>query len=204
MFVLGKQPIEVTRLIEHTPIASVLSAPREKDNPIIACNQLFCDLTGYGPDDVLGRNCRFLSGPGTEIWLSDEIRRGVAEHTPVLVEILNYKRDGTPFRNAVMVAPVFDGDNELNYFVGSQIEIADSSIGPSTSRRLTAAARIKELSPRQRQVLTLAAKGLQNKQIAARLDVAEKTVKMHRAILMDRLRVHTIADMIRFAVEAGL
>ena len=204
MYVFGTLEPEARRLIEHTPIASVLSAPRLPDNPIIACNELFCELTGYGPEDVLGRNCRFLSGPGTEPWLSDEIKRGVEEHQPVLVEILNYKRDGTPFRNAVLVAPIYDDSGELSYFVGSQIEIADSGIGPSTSRRIAAAARIKDLSLRQRQVLTLAAKGLQNKQIAAHLNLAEKTVKMHRSILMERLGSRNVADMIRTAVEAGL
>jgi PAS domain S-box-containing protein len=204
MYVYGDLDPDVARLIEHTPIASVLSAPRLPDNPIIACNQLFCDLTGYPPEEVLGRNCRFLSGPGTEPWLSDEIRRGVEEHQPVLVEILNYKKDGTPFRNAVLVAPIYDNAGELSYFVGSQIEMADRAMGPSTSRRIAAAEKIKELSPRQRQVLTLAAKGLQNKQIAAHLDLAEKTVKMHRSILMERLGSRNVADMIRVAVEAGL
>jgi PAS domain S-box-containing protein len=204
MHTWGKLESSVARLIDYSPIASVLSAPRLKDNPIVACNQLFCDLTGYGPDDILGRNCRFLSGPGTEPWLSDEIKRGVADHVPVLVEILNYKADGTPFRNAVLVAPIYDDDGVLSYFVGSQIEIADSSIGPSTSRRIAAASRIKQLSPRQCEILKLAALGLQNKQIAGRLDLAEKTVKMHRAILMERLAVRNTAELIRVAVEAGL
>lgn len=204
MHVWGDLDPAVERLIAHSPIASVLSAPRLPDNPIVACNSLFCDLTGYGPDDILGRNCRFLSGPGTEPWLSDEIKRGVAEHVPVLVEILNYKRDGTPFRNAVLVAPIYDDAGVLSYFVGSQIEIADTSQGPSTSRRIAAASRIKTLSPRQHEILELAAHGLQNKQIAARLDLSEKTVKMHRSILMDRLAARNVADLIRVAVEAGL
>jgi PAS domain S-box-containing protein len=204
MYIFGDVDPDAARMIAHNPIASVLSAPRLPDNPIVACNAIFCALTGYGPDAILGRNCRFLSGPGTEPWLSDEIKRGVRDHVPVLVEILNYKADGTPFRNAVLVAPIYDGDGVLNYFVGSQIEISDDSVGPSASRRLAAAARIKALSPRQRQVLKLATMGLLNKQIAARLDLSEKTVKMHRAILMERLGSHNIAEMIRIAVEAGL
>ena len=95
----------VVRLVADSPIASVVSDPRLPDNPIVACNTAFCELTGYGGDAILGRNCRFLSGPGTESWLSEAIRDGVRRHSPVLVEILNYKADGTPFRNAVLVAP---------------------------------------------------------------------------------------------------
>ena len=192
-------------LIERSPIASVISDPRHADNPIIACNDAFCALTGYPRDEVLGRNCRFLSGPGTEPWLSEQIRKGVREHKPVLVEILNYKRDGTPFRNAVLVAPVYDDDDEeLVYFLGSQVEIDDDAPAPASLRRIRAAERVKALSQRQWQVLKLASNGLLNKQIAAELGLSEKTVKMHRAILMDRLGTPTTADMIRVAVEAGL
>lgn len=192
------------RLVADSPIPSVISDPRRADNPIVACNAPFCELTGYGPEEVIGRNCRFLAGPATEPWLTEEIKRGVREHRPVLVEILNYKRSGQPFRNAVLVAPIYDDNAELLYFLGSQVEIDTIASAPSSMRRIRAAEMVKRLSPRQRQVLKAVASGLLNKQIAAELDLAEKTVKMHRAILMDRLGLRSMADLIRLAVEAGL
>jgi PAS domain S-box-containing protein len=195
---------KLIRLVNDSPIASVISDPRLPDNPIIVCNQAFIDLTGYPREEVVGRNCRFLSGPGTEPWLSEEIRRGVREHKPVLVEILNYKRDGQPFRNAVLVAPIYGDDDTLLYFLGSQVEIDANAAAPSSMRRIRAAEMVAALSPRQGQVLKLVARGLLNKQIAAELDLAEKTVKMHRSILMGRLGLNTSADLIRLAVEAGL
>ena len=194
----------VVRLVADSPIASVISDPRLPDNPIVACNTAFCELTGYGGDAIVGRNCRFLSGPGTESWLSEAIRDGVRRHSPVLVEILNYKADGTPFRNAVLVAPMFDEDGALEYFLGSQVELADAAPGPSTSRRIRAAEAVKSLSQRQRQVLKMVADGLMNKQIAGVLGLSEKTVKMHRSILMDRLGLSSSASVVRLAVEAGL
>lgn len=194
----------VTALIDASPIASVISDPRLPDNPLVACNAAFCALTGYDADEILGRNCRFLSGPGTEPWLTETIRQGVRDHRPVLVEILNYKRDGAPFRNAVLVAPIYDTDDELQYFLGSQVEVADDIPGPSVSRRVRAAAAVSNLSPRQRQVLGFVSNGLMNKQIAGQLGLSEKTVKMHRSILMDRLNLRTSADLVRIAVEAGL
>ena len=178
---------KVLQLIDQSPIASVLSDPRQRDNPIVACNDAFCALTRYPPEEVIGRNCRFLAGPGTEPWLSEQIRKGVREHRPVLVEILNYKRDGTPFRNAVLVAPIYDEQDALLYFLGSQVEIDADAPLPSSARRMRAAELVKGLSPRQWQVLKLAASGLLNKQIAGELGLSEKTIKMHRAILMDRL-----------------
>ena len=194
----------VTALIEASPIASVISDPRLPDNPIVACNKAFCTLTGYDEDQILGRNCRFLSGPGTEPWLTETIRQGVRDHRPVLVEILNYKRNGVPFRNAVLVAPIYDTDDELRYFLGSQVEVGDEIPGPSVSRRVRAAAAVSNLSPRQRQVLGFVSNGLMNKQIAGQLGLSEKTVKMHRVILMERLNLRTSADLVRIAVEAGL
>ena len=194
----------VTALIEASPIASVISDPRLPDNPIIACNAAFCALTGYDEDQILGRNCRFLSGPGTEPWLTETIRQGVRDHRPVLVEILNYKRDGAPFRNAVLVAPIYDTKDELRYFLGSQVEVGDEIPGPSVARRVRAAASVSALSPRQRQVLGLVSNGLMNKQIAGQLGLSEKTVKMHRGIVMERLNLRTSADLVRIAVEAGL
>ena len=63
---------------------------------------------------------------------------------------------------------------------------------------------VASLPPRQREVLQGMARGLLNKQIAWELKISEKTVKMHRALLMERLGVPTSADLIRLAVEAGL
>ena len=56
------------RLVADSPIPSVISDPRRPDNPIVACNPPFCALTGYPPEEVIGRNCRFLAGPATEPW----------------------------------------------------------------------------------------------------------------------------------------
>ena len=191
-------------LIVDSPIASVISNPRLKDNPIIACNASFMELTGYDEDEIVGRNCRFLAGPATEPWLTETIRSGVRKHRPVLVEILNYKRDGTPFRNAVLVAPIFDEAGELEFFLGSQVELEADTPIPNSSRRMAAAMLVKALTPRQREVLEQMATGHLNKQIAFTLGLSEQTVKMHRALLMQRLGALTTADAIRIAVEAGL
>ena len=197
-------PDWVTDLIAASPIASVVSNPRLQDNPIVAVNQPFIDLTQYPEEEILGRNCRFLAGNGTEPWLTELIRDGVREHKPVLVEILNYKRDGTPFRNAVLVAPIYDKRDQLLFFLGSQVEVDEGQKGVFTARRSRAAQMIKLLSPRQLEVTQLVAQGLRNKEIAYQLGLAEKTIKMHRGLVMEKLGLRTGADLIRLAVEAGI
>lgn len=191
-------------VVAATPVATIISDPRLPDNPIIAVNQTFIDLTGYSAQDVLDRNCRFLSGAGTEPWLTEKIREGARDHHPVLVEILNYKKCGTPFRNAVLVAPIYNDGDELIYFLGTQIEIADCAQSISENRRERAVQCLRQLTPRQLEVTKLVAKGLLNKQVAAVLGLSIKTIKMHRGLVMARLELRTQADLIRLAVEAGI
>ena len=190
--------------IRASPIAAVISNPRLAHNPIVAVNAAFCSLTGYRSREIIGRNCKFLAGPATEPWLSERIAAGIREHRPVLVEIMNYRRDGTQFRNAVLVAPVFDLNGCLKYFIGSQVELQAADVGPMSSRHAHAVSLVKTLTPRQRQVLEEIASGHRSKQIAFTLGLSEKTVKMHRSMLLPKLGASNIADAVRIAVEAGL
>ena len=116
------------------------------------------------------------------------------------VELINYRRDGSSFVNAVMIAPVFDESGRLAFFIGSQMDVGASGDG----HKGEALKRVASLTARQRDVLRQMVRGLRNKQIAVILDINEKTVKMHRAALLQRLGVGTSADAIRLAVQAGL
>ncbi|MCP8939429.1 LuxR C-terminal-related transcriptional regulator [Alsobacter sp. SYSU M60028] len=190
-------------MIDKSPMAAVITNPRLPDNPIVACNHAFEALTGYRRDEIIGRNCRFLAGPRTEPGLTAQIVAAVRERRPVLVEILNYKKDGTPFRNAVLVAPIFGETGKLDYFLGSQMEVAPADGETAMARRARARDRVDALSHRQRQVLLEMAAGKLNKQIAYSVGISERTVKMHRAAVMEALGVNSSADAIRIAVEAG-
>ena len=185
------------------PIAMVVSNPRLPDNPIEVANSAFCALTGYSESEVLGRNCRFLRGVLTQQAVTEQIRASIRAQRPVLADILNFRRDGSAFRNGVMITPLFDGDGNLEWFLGSQVELGEAA-DPLSQRRTEAMLKVAALPPRQREVLEHLARGLLNKQIAWELKISEKTVKMHRALLLDRLGVSTTAEAIRIAVEAGL
>lgn len=187
-------------LIADSKVAAVVSDPRQRDNPIVACNEAFMHLTGYDREEIVGRNCRFLRGSDTEPEQTAMLRDAVAERRPVMVELINYKKDGTRFRNAVMIAPLFDEAGELQYFLGSQMEIDDAG----ASRHERARALVDGLSRRQTQILAALAKGRLNKQIAYELDLTERTIKMHRAAMLRALGVRTVAEAIRVAIEAGM
>ena len=102
-----------------------------------------------------------------------------------------------------MVAPIFDARGELEYFLGSQVEIAEDVARANDARREAAYNRVAALSRRKREVLLQIAAGKLNKQIAYELGLSERTVKMHRAAVFEALGVKTSADAIRLAIEAG-
>ena len=60
------------------------------------------------------------------------------------------------------------------------------------------------LTPRQREILQLIAEGLSTKDIARKLDLSIKTVDTHRTQLMDRLDIHDVAGLVRYAIRTGL
>jgi PAS domain S-box-containing protein len=85
----------------HESVSFCITDPRQPDNPVIYINHGFTKLTGYDPDDIVGRNCRFLQGPDT----SEEDRRSISDaikgEEECSVNLVNYKKDGTKFVNEV-------------------------------------------------------------------------------------------------------
>jgi len=189
--------------IYRTPIATVVTDNRIDDNPIVEANDAFLKLTGYDRDEIIGRNCRFLAGRGTEPDAQLALRSAVAQGKPTIVELTNYRKDGSPFRNAVMFAPVSGRDGTVSLFVGSQMDVGESGIGGGL-RRTRARELVSALSPRLRQTLELMTMGYRNKQIGGMFGIEEKTVKMHRSRLIRALGVKCSADAIRIAVESGV
>jgi len=192
---------EIVDSIRLSPIASVVTDPNADDNPIIAANHAFEQLTGYCEDELIGRNCRILAGPDTDPAKREAVRQAIARATPAVIELANYRKDGSKFLNALMIAPLLDDNGMLVCFVGSQMAIdrAEAQTVPPT-----AAARLSVLTPQQLAVLRLVARGWRNRQVAEELGLTEKTIKIYRSALVKRLGVATSGEALRLAVEAGL
>ncbi len=101
----------------------VITDPSQPDNPIVYSNQAFEKMTGYSQAEVLGSNCRFLQGPATDPAEVEKLRAALREKRSCLVELLNYRKDGTPFWNALSVAPIHTVGGKLSHFVGVQTDI---------------------------------------------------------------------------------
>jgi PAS domain S-box-containing protein len=111
-----------TAAFKATRMPMLITDPRQADNPIIFCNQAFVKLTGYSVDELIGRNCRLLQGPDTDPEAVRRLRDAVAAERDVALDILNYRKDGEPFWNALFVSPVRDTSGEVIYFFASQLD----------------------------------------------------------------------------------
>ena len=109
--------------VETTRMPMIVTDPRLHDNPIVFANAAFLTMTGYARDEIVGRNCRFLQGAETDPETVAEVREAVAAKRDVTVELLNYRKDGYAFWNALFVSPIFNEADELVYFFASQLDI---------------------------------------------------------------------------------
>jgi PAS domain S-box-containing protein len=111
------------RAIQSVSQGITISDPNEADNPIVYASAGFERMTGYREDEVLGKNCRFLQGKETDKDTVRQIRDAIVAGEACAVEILNYRKDGTPFWNALSVNPVHNESGTLEYFVGVHDDI---------------------------------------------------------------------------------
>ncbi len=116
------------------------------DTPLIYANAGFERLTGYSVEEVLGINCRFLQGPETEEASIDEIRQAIREQRECLVEILNYRKDGSTFWNRLSITPVSNASGQLTHFIGVQSDVSKRRVAEDRLRE--ANRKLKEVNDR--------------------------------------------------------
>ena len=115
----------------------VITDPNQPDNPIVYVTPEFEQQTGYRRAEVLGRNCRFLQGIHTDPDAVKQIRDAIDRMLPVEVDILNYRKNGSPFWNRLSLRPVFSEVGKLRSFVASQQirDIGENLYDPETATR---------------------------------------------------------------------
>ena len=107
---------------QRTLMPMVVTDATQPDYPIILANQAFLNLTGYASNEVLGRNCRFLQGEGSSPAAVAEIRAALKEDRELSIELLNYRKDGSPFWSQLHLSPIHNDEGRLIYHFGSQID----------------------------------------------------------------------------------
>ena len=103
----------------------IITDPRQPDNPIVYANDAFLGLTGYSRDEVMGSNCRFLQGPETDQTKISLVRAAIEAEADISVDLLNYKKNGSTFWNALYLSPVRNEAGELVFFFASQLDVTE-------------------------------------------------------------------------------
>lgn len=121
--------------VRATRTAMVITDPRQDDNPIVFANDAFLRLTGYARQDVMGRNCRLLQGIDTDRAVVAAIADAITARRDITCELLNYRKDGGSFWNALFISPVLDEAGELLFFFASQLDVTERRRGDEAERR---------------------------------------------------------------------
>lgn len=194
-------------------------------------NLAFEQLTGYSVQEALGHTPGELVRSGAhdatfyqQMWatiLAGQVWRG---------EVVNRDKNGRRYDERLAIAPVLAGDGTIRSFVAVMHDITDrkrltlegadllkrietliqragrpdSGLASTTRNRYASSPEISRLSARQREVLELVAQGFTSSEIAERLHLSKATVVTHRRDLMQKLDLHSVAELTRYAMENQL
>ncbi|KAK0635536.1 hypothetical protein B0T17DRAFT_612388 [Bombardia bombarda] len=143
--ITGTLPAHLRQMSDGLAEVFCLTDPSRDDNPIVFASEEFYRTTQYGVSYAIGRNCRFLQGPKTNPASVGRLRRMLAEGASKghhhYETLLNYRRDGSPFMNLLMCAPLLDNRGVTKYMIGAQVDVsglAKDCAGLESLRRLVA------------------------------------------------------------------
>jgi len=122
--ITGTLPPHLREASEGLAEVFCLSDPCRPDNPIVFASEEFHRTTQYGVSYAIGRNSRFLQGPKTNKHSVERLRTAVEAGKEISEVFLNYRRDGSPFLNLLMVAPLVDSRGTIRYFIGAQVDVS--------------------------------------------------------------------------------
>lgn len=109
---------------------------RQPDHPVIYVNRGFQRITGYSAAEIVGKKLPLLKGPETDSAAAQKLRDAMRRGHECCVELLNYRKDGTPFWNRVSITPVRDKEGDLTHFIGVHHDVTEAKQG-DRFRRLT-------------------------------------------------------------------
>lgn len=196
----GASGVLYEQALAKTRMATCLCDPNQEDVPIVFANKAFQQLSGYDEHEIVGRNCRFMQGPETDRAAVAMVRSAIEREDVIVVELLNYRKDGTSFWNALHVGPVYDADGKLVYLFGSQWDVSQVRTARSDERHAREMAR--ELSHRMKNMFAVIG-GIVNFTGRARGIEGEAREINERIQALGRAYETTLDDSHRGSVEVG-
>ena len=143
---LPSVPDVVAEYLRSSRVALTLARADDADHPLVFANRALADLTGYEVDEILGRNCRFLQAAKRDQPARDTVRRFLASKDPhVSTQIVNFRKDGTPFVNLLIMLRLYDRNRKPRFILGSQFDISRSDAARLDERNAELEDRIRQL-----------------------------------------------------------
>lgn len=116
--------IDVLNSPQHFKDAWVVTDPDLPDNPIIYASAAFCAITGYNKSEIIGRNCRFLQGENSDAGEVAKMHDATQKATETSVCVMNYRKDGTPFFNQIIISPLLTTEGAVSYYLGVTTKVS--------------------------------------------------------------------------------
>ena len=105
--------------------AVVVADAGEPDHPVVFASDAFLQMTGYPREEMLGRNLRMLQGEGTDPDTVRAMGRVLAEPRELAVEVLNYRKNGQPFWNKLVMSPVRHESGCVAYWFAAARDVTE-------------------------------------------------------------------------------
>lgn len=115
---------DLIQSVERVRDSFIITDPAQPDCPIVWASPGFLQLTGYSYAEVLGKNCRFLQCPGSDPAVISSLRASIIDPREFSCVILNRRKDGSLFWNALTCSPLFDAVGKVVAFVGIQADVS--------------------------------------------------------------------------------
>jgi len=113
------------RAIDEAESGISLVDNTDPERPLVYVNEGFGRVTGYDPEEMLGRNCRFLQGEATDSDAVATLRAGIEANESVSTEVVNYRANGSPFWNRVRLNPIENDAGRVTHYLGFQDDVTE-------------------------------------------------------------------------------
>lgn len=131
------------RAIEATSVGIVIADAQAEGHPNIYVNPALSRMTGYSREELLGQNLRLLQGPDTDPAAVEQIRRAIQSGRSCEVVLKNYRKDGVPFWNELLISPVLDDAGKLTHYIGVQTDVTKRRLAEESQHELEIARHIQ-------------------------------------------------------------
>jgi diguanylate cyclase (GGDEF)-like protein/PAS domain S-box-containing protein len=190
------------RAVAASKTGITVADARLPDAPLIYANDAFSALSGYPVESVLGRNCRFLQGEGTDRAVVARLAADLAAGRPTRARLLNERPDGSTWWNELEISPVTDDTGTLTHLIGIQTDVTALVAAEAQVAYLAAHDRLTGLANRARLHEFLDAELAQAERSGAAVTVCFLDLDGFKAI-NDR-HGHLVGDGVLAAVGARL